>query len=284
MTGIALIARLGRWPRQQRWVAARRAQAVAAAALTAGAVVFTLTYAAPDDRVAAAIVNGLLVGVPMAVALLSLGVDPDDRFSRVLVVAGALFSLTVLSESPVSLLYSLGRLAAWLAVPVTLYLLLAFPSGRLVHARDRMVLAALGADAILFLATTLVAEFPLPAPWTTCSDCPANAFALADWGVVHDVVRPVREVLLALIALAVALSLARRVRRAGQLLRSVLEPALAIAAFLAVVLAVYEVARAISSDEEALELLGWLNVLCLPAVAIAFGAGLLRRRLRVAAI
>ena len=46
-----------------------------------------------------------------------------------------LFSLTALSQSGDAVLYSVGRVAGWLVVPVLLFLMLAFPSGRLGRAR-----------------------------------------------------------------------------------------------------------------------------------------------------
>jgi signal transduction histidine kinase len=195
------------------------------------------------------------------------------------------YALTVLAQSSQPLLYSTGRVAIWFALPVTLYLMLAFPGGRLVHARDRRVMQAIVATAaVLYLPTALLAAgFPAPSPWTTCTDCPDNAFAIADGSGLLDVVRPLRELVLVLLTLAVVVSLALRVRRAGRLLRSVLEPALAIAVFQCLAFATYQIARS-RTDNENLEVLGWLAILCLPALAISFGAGLVRRRMRVAAV
>ena len=50
------------------------------------------------------------------------------------VVAGALWSLTVLAQSQDPTLYSVGRIAVWVVELGLVYLLLSFPSGRLTSA------------------------------------------------------------------------------------------------------------------------------------------------------
>jgi signal transduction histidine kinase len=286
MTGIASIALVGRISQRKRWAVGRMPQTLAAAVLTAGVVVFTLTYAEPGQREAAAIVNGLLVAVPMGVALLAMRVEPRDRFSRLLFAAGIVFAPTALAQSADPVLYSLGRVAVWLAVPLSLFLLLSFPVGRLVHAHDRWLMRVVGAAVVLLYLPTalLVDHYPEPSPWTTCDHCPANAFALVDSDGFNAVVRPLREVILVAVMLGVAVSLAWRVRRAGPLLRRALEPVLAIAVFQCLAYAVYQPARAGGSVSAGFDLIGWVTVLCLPAIAVSFGVGLLRRRLRVAAV
>ena len=160
----------------------RAALALAVALLSAGAVVFTLDQAPADVRVAAAVVNGLVVAVPMLVALAVLHEDPGNRFSRLLLAAGLAFSLTTLASAHAPVLYSLGRVSIWFVVPLLQLLLLAFPSGRIVEPRDRRLLGAAGAlVAALYLPTALLVErFPAPSVWVSCGvDCPDNAFALA---------------------------------------------------------------------------------------------------------
>ena len=64
---------------------------------------------------------------------------------------------------------------------------------------------------------------------------------------VADLVRPLREVLSALVFLGVAVILAQRTYRAGPLLRRMLVPVLAMAIFRGVALAAYDAARGSSS-------------------------------------
>src|SRR4051794_17843424 len=74
-----------------------------------------------------------LVGVvlPVAFGLYRLAREPADRFARLLLGAGALWSLTILAESTSSGAYSIGRVSIWLIEPVLVFLILAFPHGRL---------------------------------------------------------------------------------------------------------------------------------------------------------
>jgi signal transduction histidine kinase len=261
--------------------------AVAAALLCAGVVAVTLTGAPQHERATAAVVFGLLVGTPMAVGLVAWQLNPDDRFARLLVASGPVFALTALSESGNSVLYSLGRVSVWLAVPVLLYLMLAFPAGRLVARRDRRLMAAVAAlVATLYLPTALIVDhYPEPAPWAGCGvDCPGNAFQLIDVApqLVGDVIRPLREVLSTLAMLAVAAFLVRRVQRSGPMLRRAMAPVVVVAIVQVVAFAAYQWSRRAGSLPATIDLLGWIYLLSLPAVALSFAAGFVHRRLYVA--
>ena len=77
--------------------------------------------------------------------------------------------------------YSAGRVSGWLVEPFFIFLVLAFPSGRLVTRAGRVLVAAsLLLVALFYLPTMLLVEsYPTPSPWTSCgADCPANAFML----------------------------------------------------------------------------------------------------------
>jgi signal transduction histidine kinase len=260
--------------------------AIAAAALCAGAVALTLANAPADDRVWVALTRGLVIAAPVGVGLVTLS-RRTDRFAALLVAAGAMWSLTVLAESNDATLYSAGRTAAWVVDVIVVYLLLAFPSGRLTSSIDRAAMAAIVlVVGLLYLPTALVVQhYPEPVPWSTCGiDCPPNAFALTDTtpAFVDDVVRPVRELLSVLIFLGVAGILAQRTYRAGPLLRRMLVPVLAMAAFRGVALGVYDGARNSSPTSASLDALGWIYVLSLGLIAFSFAVGMLWRGLYAA--
>ncbi len=261
--------------------------AVAAACLCAGTVAVALTGAPPDERVTAAVVFGLLVAAPMTVGLVAWDVHPDDRFARLLLGVGAIFSLTVLAQTSNSVLYSVGRVAVWLVIPMLLYLMLAFPSGRLVSRLDRRVMAAVAAlAATLYFPTALIVpHYPEPSPWAVCGvDCPANAFAVleVDPSFAEDVIQPVREILIVAAVLVVAVILAHRRRHSGPMLRRALTPVVVVAVVQVAAFAAYQWSRRGGAVPETVELLGWVWVLSLPAVALSFAAGLVNRRLYVA--
>jgi signal transduction histidine kinase len=262
------------------------AATAAAVALCVWTVAFTLTEAASDDRAEVAIVHGLKVAVPAGVALAVLRRRSRDRFAWLLLATAVLGSTTTLAVSDDSILYSIGRVMVWLVEPVLVYLLLAFPSGRLTTSPDRAVFrAAVLVDAVLYLPTVLfVRHFPEPSPWGDCGvDCPPNALAITDEPpFIGDIVQPLRELLTAVVFLAVAVTIARRMRRAAPLGRRALAPVLGTAVLRALALAIYDIGRREGPVSPVLEVLGSVYVLTLPLVALGFGAGLLAARLYVA--
>jgi signal transduction histidine kinase len=77
----------------------------------------------------------------------------------------------------------------------------------------------------------------------------------------------------------VATVLARRVAQATPLMRRALTPVLLTAVIRLVLLAAYVLARRAEPDASALAAIGWLYVLTLPAIALAFLIGLVRRKI-----
>jgi signal transduction histidine kinase len=234
-----------------------------------------------------AIAYGVLVVAPMIVGVAARHVQGNGHFAHRLFALGALFALTALSLSDDGTIYSIGRVAVWLVEPALVLLILTFPSAHFTGVWDRrLAIAMVALVAALYLPTALVVEhYPAPTPWSDCdTGCPANAFALfpgAD-GFVEDVVRPLRETLLVLILLGVTITLVRRRRRSPPLLRRAMTPVVIIAVFQVVAFAGYQWGRRGGTVTPALEAVGWIFLLSLPAVAVSFAAGLVNRRLHLA--
>src|SRR3954452_1861677 len=144
--------------------------AAAGAALTVAVVGGVLAWSGPGERVLSAVVYGLVVAVPMAVGALTLARRPANRFAWVLVAAAALWSVTSLATATSETPYSIGRLAIWAVEPAAVYLLLAFPSGRLSsQGARRLTVAALALVLVLYLPTALlVGHYPDPGPGMSC--------------------------------------------------------------------------------------------------------------------
>ena len=68
--------------------------------------------------------------------------DPWTRFAKLLVIAGFAWSLTTLAQSSSEVLYSAGRVFGWFVEPFLIFLVLAFPSGRLTARPERALVAA----------------------------------------------------------------------------------------------------------------------------------------------
>ena len=257
---------------------------VAGTGLTALAVVFTAFGGLSSAPWLAAVARGTIVAVPIAVGLYAWCRPPYERFGRMLVAVGAGWSLAALAGSTNSLLYSTGRVVAWVVEVAFVWLVLAFPRGRLTGRWDRvLVIGFAGLVLATYVPTALLADtYPAPSPWSECrANCPGNAFQIVDTQpgfVVHEL-RAVRESLTIVVFLGVAFVLAARIQSATRLTRLALTPVLVVAVARLVVYAVGFAVRRADPDSPPLEAFQWTIALLIPAMAIAFLIGLLRWQL-----
>jgi signal transduction histidine kinase len=260
---------------------------IAMGALLAGvAAAVALAGDMPRD-VSLAERQAVIVATPIAVGLYAWRDGTHARFGRLLVLAGAAWFLAALSSSSNEVVYSIGRVAGWTVEAGLIYLILAFPSGRLTTRIDRrLAAAAVAVVATLFLPTALITETYLaPSPYATCAaDCPGNAFMLlaSEPAWVDDLVVPLRELLASLILLAVVIRLADRIRGATRLMRRTLVPVLVLAMIRTLSLAVAFGLRRSDADDSVLTVALTLVALGLPAMCIGFLIGLLRWRVHTA--
>jgi len=256
-------------------------------ALAAISVGVTLSGVDGGNAGLAAAGRASMVLVPVVAGCYAWWRTPHRRFGVLLVLVGAGWFLSTLSESDNSLLYSVGRVASWFVELELIYLVLSFPTGRVTDRVDRSIVAAAALlVCLVYLPTApLDRDFPVPSPYTSCdTGCPQNAFFVlgSEPGVIDSVIRPLRDSLAALLFLAVTLRLAQRVRGSTRLLRRTLNPVLAVAVLRFAFAALFLVARRVDSQGTEIDVIGWGAALGLPAMAAAFLAGLLRWRLFVA--
>jgi signal transduction histidine kinase len=228
----------------------------------------------------------LLVGtaVVFGVGFSDLAHARDVRFARALLAAGLLWTLSALAASSNPALYSVGRVSQWFVDLAIVYLLLAYPSGRLADRTDRALFAAAAlVVGLLYLPTALIVQhFPSPSPWTTCtSGCPGNAIALGHStpALIQDLVVPVRELLSVALFLAVVVIVKQRGENKGPLLRRLYAPIAFIAFYRTLALAIYFLTRRVDPGSSAMQVVSWTYMLSLPAVALASVAGHLYPRL-----
>ena len=255
--------------------------------LTATLVTVTLLGDMPDKGTLAWR-SALIVATPIAVGVYAWRDGAHWRFGRLLVAAGFAWFLAGLAGSSDSILYSIGRVAGWTVEAGLIYLILAFPSGRLTERKDRWLAgAAVALVAVLFLPTAFVTEaFPTPSPYSTCSEgaCPPNAFMLlgSEPAVLADFVVPLREALAVLLFLAVVARLAGRIHDASRLVRKTLIPVLVVAIARTLAIAVALVARRLDADEAVVTTITAIIAFGLPALSVAFLLGLLSWRIHTA--
>jgi signal transduction histidine kinase len=254
--------------------------------LSAAVVTITLLGDMPH-RGALAQRSGLIVLTPIAVGLYAWRDGTHARFGRLLVLAGFAWFLAGLAGSTDSILYSIGRVAGWPIEAGLLYLMLAFPSGRLTNRTDRLLAAAIaGVVVVLFVPSALFTEtYPAPSQFSTChSTCPANAFMLlgSEPAFMDDVVVPLRETLAAVLLLAVVLRLTSRMGQASRLMRKTLTPVLVVAIIRTLAIAVGFAARRAGASDAVIDVITAIIAFGLPAICLAFVVGLLRWRIYTA--
>jgi signal transduction histidine kinase len=259
---------------------------IVGAAVCLLSVSFIVRSAPPDEAVARGTISLLVTALPIAAGLYALQVPGNARFGIALLGAGLAWSLSALGESAESLPYSIGRVAAWLAFPGLIYLIVAFPEGRVAPGRDRTVFRALlGVLVALYIGSALVVEqYPQGTPWATCSDdCPENAFLVlaSEPSVMETIVQPLREALTIVLFAAAIAAMMWRWRSARPLRRRMLTPVVAASTVCVALLAGFFVARSQAPDGRTTEALGLLWGLCVAGLAGAFWIGLMRRRLLV---
>jgi signal transduction histidine kinase len=248
-----------------------------------------ITTAGNDSELAwlEGLARAVLVGAPIAVGLYAWRRPPFHRFGALLVATGVVAFVATLSESSDPTAYVIGRFGGWAIEPLLIYLILAFPTGRLQSRVDRWIVTVLVLDVlILFVPTVLVvSQFPLPFPWTLChGGCPENPLMVtsSEPAVVDDLIRPVRELIMVGVSVAVAALVAGRLRNASHLTRRALGPVLAVALVRAVSFAGLVVIRAQDADSQLLDAGVWVLALCVPLLAGAFMLGIARWRLYIA--
>lgn len=266
--------------RGRGWLVAGILATIAATAVTAAIAV----TGAHEHPLLVALGRAAIVATPCAVGLYAWHRRSGARFGLLLIAAGAIWFVSTLAESQEPGPYTVGRAAGWLTEVVLVYLILAFPTGRLPARVDRLIVAAMAAVAVVafFPRLVLAATFEVPSPYTSCtSHCPPNAlFGLAtEPAIVADVLRPAGVALIGLVMLAVVARLWRRAVEATPLARRMFAPVLAVAGGRAVLLGAAVIVRFVDPGAPGLEVVAWLIALAVPALALAFLAGLLRWRI-----
>jgi signal transduction histidine kinase len=245
--------------------------ALTAAAVTGGAAAIAgLGGGTPLEALA----RGLIAGVPVAVGLGAYR-RTGNRFGLGLAALGGVSLVAALAESGDELAYSAGRAAGWLVTALLIYLILAFPLGRLPGRADRVLVGATAAIVLVFFAPRLLLAggFELPSPYTSCTEhCPGNAFLVLDQqsALVDSFLRPGGALAMVALSVAVLLRLRERIRELSSLGRRMLAPVMAIGIAWAGLLAFGFVAREADQSTWGIQLIAWSLALAPPALALAF--------------
>ena len=263
------------------------ALAVAGTAAAAVAAAITLSGSYGDSAALQATARASMVGVPIAVGLYAMRHAASARFGRLLVLAGFGWFITTFAESSTPWMYSTGRVAGWFVEVSLIYLILAFPSGRIAARVDRvLVVAAAALVACAYLPTALLVEqYPLPSQWGDCGDaCPPNVFMVVahEPAVIEAVLLPLRDLLTIALFVAVTARVAWRFQHATAVAKRALGPVLSVSFFRLAVFFIALAVRRIAPESAAADALTWLLALAVPLLALAFLVGVWRWRLFIA--
>jgi PAS domain S-box-containing protein len=255
----------------------------AGVALSAAAAWIAATGAGTEPRGFTAAVHAAVIAAPMAAGLYAVSRNPRGRFGWLLLLAGVLWSPTMLAESSDSVLYSIGRDWVWFAELLLIYLVLAFPTGRLGSRTDQLLVRAGAVVVGLYLVSSLLGGYPEPSPWASCAtDCPDNALMLpsSEPGFVGAVLMPALQAASVFVFAGVALQLLRRLINGRTVVRVELVPVLAAAVVRMVAAIAFLIAREADPTSQLTEVLGSIALLATPAVSVGFVIGLVRSRAR----
>jgi signal transduction histidine kinase len=190
-------------------------KAIGVAAIAAACLSFAVLVTSESLRYPgwSAVHEANLILVPVAVGLYWWRRRPASRLGLLLVALGFLAVPVMLQGAGNPQLHSIGVLADAPGFAMTLYILLAFPTGRLRGGADRAIVAA---TALLLLATFVPMLFMLEhvsggGPLAACSDqCPQNAWFVAAHPDLTSALNRIEGYGLVVLALATAVVLASR--------------------------------------------------------------------------
>ena len=283
MAAVPLGSGAGRRDGEQRKEASRRARlatgreliAVLGAILAVAAVAIAVTNTGAENRVVSGISNGTTIAIFVGVGLFAWRREPGNAFGRLLVIAGFGWFIVSLGSADSSVLYSVGRVAAWVEEVLLIYLFLSYPASRpRSRAARAVVTTAVLTVLVLYLPTALVVDaYPTPSPYAVCSgECPPNALQLTSTqpAFVDDLVRPAREVVAFGVFLATALILAGRLLASTPIGRRTLVPVLLAAMFSVFAAAVYLAARGAGAGDLTLAALEVVRGIATPLAGVGF--------------
>jgi signal transduction histidine kinase len=245
-------------------------------ALAAGAAFVALESPAPA-RMRDAALAGVTVLLAWAVAMAVRQRYPERPLWMLLIALALASALQPLVASPNALLFTLARAARPGVEVLLVWVMVAFPTGRLATRRDRGLVASLALAVLLLWVPGMMfsPNVPLPGPFVTCgAQCPENLLFVADRPQVAEFFLGAFRLVGTTILLATSVHLVLRLHQASALMRRSLAPVV-----LASIARTLNMAVVLATGVAALSL-----IVTFWAVLLAIAWGLLRGRLYTARV
>ena len=226
-------------------------------------------------------VSLVAIGVLLTWAVgMAMWTRPHDRWiARMLFVLATAYAVRGLAASDNPWVFSTARALGQVAEFVLVWIMLAFPSGRLRSTVDRVIVVAGGlAATVLWIPAVLVSvDVPLPGVLVPCgTDCPTNALLLVDHPGLATALELAFRVVSVLVLVAAAGSLTVRLVRATPLARRTLAPLMVASIVRTLAIATFVLTAGAAPPGRVLVALFW-------AIPLSMALGLMLGRFYVAA-
>jgi signal transduction histidine kinase len=176
--------------------------------------------------------------------------------------------------------FTLANLVAFLFLPISLQLFLAFPSGRLQTRFERRFVAFAWAVVVPSVVAAQMAWEPRT---SRCPNCPRNLLLIEHHRSIWHAIAGVGEAVFIAMLVTLVVLLIRHLRRSSGATRRALVPVLAAAATAVLLFGAVLVVSAFGVETEGSVLL-WFADIAYAAIPVAFLVGLLRIRLHRSAV
>jgi signal transduction histidine kinase len=258
--------------RRRRWLIV--ALALAAAAVLAVAVVAVLTSRHERDKTLAIVAGGVVALSFIGTGLFAWWRRPHNNTGLLMYAVGVTFLLAGLKDANAPALFALGVVMSNSFAAVLVHLLVAFPTGRLARGRERWLVGAFYAAAIVLSVVPVL----LNRDCGCANPQPRDVFLVANSPGLANAITVVAAIVLIAVAAGIAVLLVRRWHAASGPQRRVIAPVLWTGAALVAAAGLLVLLQLGGAPAVAQHVMTAVSAVIIAAVPFAFLAGLLRVR------
>jgi signal transduction histidine kinase len=205
---------------------------------------------------------------------------PENRTGALMTATGFAWFLPALTAANSPVVFAIGYALNPLPYGVLIYMLVAFPDGRLTTQAQRVVMGLVW--FVVTIGQWMSIPFIDPHDYASCKNCPDNAFLVHHDKTLVGVQQGIVTILAVVGLVGVVVVLVRRYREAPPAQRPILGPVLWVGGLGMVATGIQLGASLAASGDTVVEVIFVIATAVLSAVPFAFLFGLLRSRLSTA--